>query len=292
MKVRVGTRASVLALRQATIVADMITALSPEFQVEVRPMQTTGDVLYNANLSAIGGKGLFTKELDQALLDDAIDIAVHSLKDVQSLLHDDLVIGAFLKRDDPRDALITASGCNLADLPIGSVIGTSSSRRAAFLHHLRPDCSIVPFRGNIDTRVKKVMSSKVDACVLSYAGLQRLALDGNVSEVFDFAHMIPAVGQGVICVEMLKESPLMKFIKLLNDETTEICCSIERAFQMELGANCTAPVAGYASIVDDIISLDTMFFTGNKIKLARQFCSVFEDANMMARRCAEMLLSS
>src|ERR1700722_15891952 len=202
---RIGTRGSPLALAQAHEVRDRLAAACPALSapdaIAITVIRTTGDAITDRTLSAIGGKGLFTKEIEQALLDGTIDLAVHSMKDVPTVLPEGLIIDCFLPREDPRDGFISLRAGRLAELEPGSVVGTASLRRAAQLKHLRPDLDIVPLRGNVETRLRKLGEGLVDATLLAMAGLNRLKLADKVTEILPPETMLPAVAQGAIGIE-------------------------------------------------------------------------------------------
>ena len=203
--IRIGTRGSAMALFQAGLVRDRLREAHPELAaeeaIEIVPIRTTGDRVQTRLLSEIGGKGLFTKEIEEALLDGRIDLAVHSLKDMETRLPATLEIGCILARDDPRDALVSRSGARLAQLPKGARVGTASLRRTAQLLRARPDLAIAPIRGNVGTRLDKLAAGEVDALVLALCGLERLGKADVASEILSPEDMLPAVGQGALAVE-------------------------------------------------------------------------------------------
>jgi hydroxymethylbilane synthase len=257
---KIGTRSSKLALAQTNIVIDLLRAVEPKLEFEVVPIVTTGDKLYDANLALIGGKGLFLKELEEHLLDGKIDFAVHSLKDVPAFLPDGLTISCFLKRENPFDAFLSAKYRDLNSLPAGGKVGTSSSRRLVQLKALRPDLEIVPFRGNVITRLNKLQDGVVDACILACAGLKRLGLEAEIKHILTPDQMLPAVGQGVICIEhMDNNKSLTDLLEQINHKPTEICAIAERAFMKELSGNCTTPLAAYAVIEGEMVNLNAMY---------------------------------
>ncbi len=254
---RIGTRGSPMALYQAGLVRDRLCAAHPGRAVELVPIRTTGDRVLNRQLAEIGGKGLFTKEIEEALFDRRIDLAVHSLKDMETVLPDGLEIGAVLARDDPRDALVSRSGAALADLPHGARIGTASLRRRAQLLRYRGDLDVLPIRGNVDTRLAKLAAGEFDALVLALCGLERLGKAGLASEILAPELMLPAVGQGALALECRAGDPaLRELIVPLDDPASAACVAAERAMLAALDGSCRTPIAGLATITGDRLSLD------------------------------------
>ncbi len=242
---RIGSRGSALALWQAEHARARIQQLDPQCTVEIVIIQTTGDRISDVALSRIGDKGLFTKELDRAILTGQIDLAVHSLKDVPTRLADGLVLSAVLERVDPRDALVVAPGraARLHDLPAGARVGTSSLRRRAQLLALRPDLVIEDLRGNLDTRLARVAAAKYDAAVLALAGLQRLGFQERVAEVLDAPAWLPAAGQGALGVTTnLADQAVCALIQQLDHAPTRMATDAERAFLHALEGGCQIPI--------------------------------------------------
>ncbi|MFV9875784.1 MAG: hydroxymethylbilane synthase [Rickettsiales endosymbiont of Dermacentor nuttalli] len=253
-KIRIGTRGSKLALVQAEMVKESLIAAckGEELDIELVPITTTGDKRLDIKLSGIGGKWLFTKEIEEALLNSEIDIAVHSCKDMPVVLPNGLKISAVLKREDPRDVLLSKRGRSLYNLPSGSVIGTASSRRKAMLLNFRQDFNIVNFRGNVQTRIDKLNQNVVDATILALAGLKRLNIDPNIYQIISSEIMLPAVAQGIICIESkINNAKINKLMYSINHYETELCMKVERAFLGELGGDCSTPIAGLAKFNKD-----------------------------------------
>jgi len=273
MHIRVGTRKSELALAQTEIALTNIKRTVSNITFSILPFSTTGDNLYDANLSLIGGKGLFLKELEDKLLNDEIDIAIHSLKDVPAHLPSGLEIGAFLKRESPYDVLISNDYESLQDLPMGAVVGTSSSRRKVQLLHHRPDLNIVNFRGNVITRLKKLDEGQVDACVLAEAGINRLGLQHRISQRFSEDIMVPAVGQGVVCVEHKIGSIFSEILQEVDNAEARAVSEIERAFQRSINGDCTTPMGAFSIKSGDDFSLKTMHLENEKIKFNAVQCN-------------------
>ena len=256
LPLRIGTRRSPLARAQAEIVSGLLRTkheiLRQNGALELVFIQTTGDRVQDRPLSAIGGKGLFTKEIDLALEDGRVDIAVHSMKDVPAILPDGLIISCFLAREDPRDALISANGTTFESLPAGSLIGTTSLRRRAQILSLRPDLRIKGLRGNVDTRLKKLGDGVVDATLLAFAGLRRLGQQDIVTEVMSTEQILPAVAQGVIGLQSRQsDEQISKALIPLNDAHTEIVVRAERAFLKYLNGSCETPIAAFGTWLDD-----------------------------------------
>jgi hydroxymethylbilane synthase len=250
-QLRIGSRGSKLALVQAEEVkARLATALGMESQrIEIVPIVTTGDRIKDRSLSEIGGKGLFTKEIEEALLSHMIDLAVHSMKDLPAVLPKGLVIGGVLTREDPRDAFLSPISKSIAALPRGARIGSSSIRRVAQLRRHRPDLAFSDFRGNVDTRLRKLKAGEVDATLLACAGLNRLGLQNEITAAIAVDDMLPALGQGAIGIEIRSEDgPMAEAIARINDEGTAQAVACERGFLAELDGSCKTPIAGYARI--------------------------------------------
>jgi hydroxymethylbilane synthase len=252
-KIRIGTRGSPLALAQARLVQRMITETNKlgEDACELVVIKTTGDRIVDRPLAEAGGKGLFTKELEEALYANSIDLAVHSMKDVPTVLPDGLVIGPILKREDPRDAFISVKHTTLDSVPAGASVGTSSLRRQAQLLHRRPDLEVVPFRGNVETRLRKLDEGIADATFLACAGLNRLGLARHIKMPIDTEIMLPAVAQGAIGIELRGEDTgTAERIAPLNDAVSALCVTAERAFLAKLDGSCRTPIAGLAELLE------------------------------------------
>ena len=253
--IRLGTRGSKLALIQAHETQDRLArahpALAEPGAVEIMAITTTGDSVQNRLLSEIGGKGLFTKEIDEALLGGRIDIAVHSMKDLPTKLPDGTVIGAVLPREDPRDALIGAA--RLADLPQGATLGTASLRRAAQAKSLRPDLEVVPLRGNVDTRLRKIAAGEAKATLLAVAGLKRLGMLDRVGGALEPEEMLPSVAQGAIAIAC--RSGDTRVLGWLDDRPSRLRVTAERAMLEVLDGSCRTPIAGLAEIAGDTLRL-------------------------------------
>jgi hydroxymethylbilane synthase len=253
LPLRIGTRGSPLALAQARMVRDALAAASPKLAapdaVEIRVVSTTGDRVRDRPLAEIGGKGLFTKEIEDGLLDGTLDLAVHSMKDVPTLLPAGLVIAAMLPRADPRDALIAKGARTIGALPAGAVVGTASLRRAAQLLAARPDIRVVPLRGNVGTRLAKVEAGEVAATFLAVAGLVRLGLPEAASAPLEPDEMLPAVAQGTVGIETRAgDEELHALLARASDSPTFRCVVAERAFLAALEGSCRTPIAALAEL--------------------------------------------
>jgi hydroxymethylbilane synthase len=259
IQLRIGTRGSPLALAQAEMVKALLIAahagLSAE-TVEIVPIKTTGDKVLDRTLSEIGGKGLFTKEIEEALIDGRVDLAVHSMKDMPTLLPPGLIIAALLEREDPRDVLISPVAKSLADLPRGAVVGTASLRRQAQLLALRPDLKVQPLRGNVGTRLDKLARGEAAATFLALAGLKRLGKADVVTAILSTEEMLPAVAQGAIGIEVREDDARVRpLVEALDHEPTAIAVTAERACLAELDGSCRTPIAAHAEIKGTTLSL-------------------------------------
>lgn len=246
---RIVTRTSRLAMWQAEHIRLALMAHHPTLVVEIIGIKTKGDLWLDTPLQKIGGKGLFVKELENALLTDEADIAVHSLKDLPAFFPETLGLAAICKREIPLDAFICPKGYTLETLPTGSKVGTSSLRRTVQLRHFRPDLQYLPLRGNVDTRLRKCIEGEWDAIVLAAAGLKRLDLDSHITQIFTPEQMLPAVGQGALAIECRNQDERVRsLVSVLEDSETRACITAERAMNATLGGNCQVPVAGFATL--------------------------------------------
>jgi hydroxymethylbilane synthase len=256
---RIGTRGSALAIQQTQIVVDALHAAWPDLSVDVMHIRTTGDRIQDVPLAKIGDKGLFVKEIEAALLDGRIDWAVHSVKDLPSELPNGLSVGTLAARSDPRDALVARHGLNLATLPENAVIGTSSLRRRAQLLHWRPDLAIVPVRGNVDTRLRKLETDGLDGIVVAAAGLVRMGWEGRISDIIPPEISLPAVGQGALGVEMRSDDEeAHTLFQPLTCTATQAAVTAERTFLARLQGGCQVPIAAWATVDDSRLCLRGM----------------------------------
>jgi hydroxymethylbilane synthase len=268
--IRIATRESRLALWQAEHVASLLCRHHPGLTVELVPMTTRGDQILDRTLAKIGGKGLFIKELESAMLEGRADIAVHSMKDVPANLPEAFEIAAVLEREDPRDALVSPQYFTLTEIPADGIIGTSSLRRQAQIRHLRPDLRVEPLRGNVETRLNKLDRGHFAAILLAAAGLKRLGLGHRIAGLLGPEVSLPAVGQGAVGVECLAgREEIAALLASLEHAATRRCVEAERAFASGLGASCESPVAGFAEIEGDEIVLRGMVATADGATVLR-----------------------
>ncbi|MBF0463453.1 MAG: hydroxymethylbilane synthase [Nitrospirae bacterium] len=252
IKLIIGTRGSKLALWQANWVKSEIERVQPGVKIELKTIKTTGDKILDVPLSKVGGKGLFVKEIEEALLGNECDLAVHSMKDVPVDFPEGLHLAAILKREAPEDALISRSGLKFMELPHGAKIGTSSLRRACQLLNLRPDIEIHQLRGNLDTRVRKLDEGQFDAIIVACAGLNRLGLSARITEKLAPSVCLPAIGQGAVGIECrTNDSVVNPIADLLNHKETELCVSAERALLRKLQGGCQVPIAAHATLYEN-----------------------------------------
>ncbi|HEV8436785.1 MAG TPA: hydroxymethylbilane synthase [Methylomirabilota bacterium] len=291
MKLRLGTRGSRLALVQCGELADSLRALGVD--VEVVPIRTTGDRLAHVALGDFGGKALFVKEIEEALLDGRVDVGVHSLKDLPGSLPDGLALAAFPPREDPRDVLVTRSGATLRELPSGSRVGTSSLRRQVLLLAMRPDLRVEPIRGNVDTRLAKLESGAYDAIVLARAGLHRLGLAPAHAVVLPVEEFVPAVGQGTLGVEARQDDRrTLELLLPLDDTRTRTEAGAERAFLHRLGAGCHTPVAGHARLDGETLTLTGLVASPDGVHTLRaSMTGVPSRAQALGEKLADDLLA-
>jgi hydroxymethylbilane synthase len=285
-ELRIGSRPSPLALAQAAIVRARLAVIVPGLAAEIVPIQTSGDRMTSAALAQVGGKGLFIKELEQALAERRIDIAVHSMKDLPAILPAGFRIAAVPEREDPRDALVTRSLGGLSALVRGARVGTSSARRKFEILHLRPDLAISPLRGNVDTRLERLARGELDAIILAIAGLKRLArIDGLNLEALDPGEFIPAAGQGALAIETLADVPgsgLAHALADLNDPRAAAETAAERAFVAGIGASCVSPVGVHATLEGATLNLRARLFSlDGACQLADSISQPFDHASPM-----------
>jgi hydroxymethylbilane synthase len=293
-KLRIGTRGSQLALWQANFIKSCIEDLFPEIEVEIITIKTTGDRITDRPLSMVGGKGLFVKEIENALLGNEIDLAVHSMKDMPGELPQGLIIGAIPERENPFDVMISKDNKLLADYPVNARIGTSSLRRGSQLKAARPDLEIVSIRGNLDTRIKKLKAGEYDAIVLAAAGLRRLGQANEITQYLDETIMVPAVGQGALCIETRKDdADIAPVMAKLDHGPTHICVSGERAFLKQIEGSCHIPVACYGEIKGDQVVLTALVASedGQEV-IKEQMISPVDAIEDHGRKLADLLLEN
>ena len=293
-KLVIGTRGSKLALWQANHIAACLRKEYPGVEIELKNMVTTGDRILDVPLAKIGGKGLFTKELEVAMLNGEIDLAVHSLKDMPTELPAGLVLAAVTDRVDPGDALISPVYKTLADLPVNARVGTSSLRRKAQLLHARPDLTVVDLRGNLDTRLKKLTSEKLDAILLAVAGLRRLGWDEHITQILPQDICLPAVGQGALAIEArASDTETLSMLAFLNHESTRRATLAERAFLAEVEGGCQIPIGVYGQIENDRLVLNAVIMSPDGKEVVRDTAGGSPDsAAELGRTLAVRMLAS
>jgi hydroxymethylbilane synthase len=287
--IRLGTRASALALAQARSVADALAGL----EVEIVAMRTEGDRLAEARLAVVGGKGLFVREIEEALLRGEIDLAAHSLKDLPAEPPPGLTLAAFPRREDPRDVLAARRPATVSSLPPGARVGTSSPRRRALLLSMRPDLLVEPIRGNVDTRLRKLGDGDWAAVVLAAAGLRRLGLAPEHCEPLDPDVFVPAVGQGVIAVQARRDdSTTLAMLSRIDDAPTRTCALAERAYLARLGASCNTPMAAHARLDGDVLRMTAIVASEDGRQVLRASVTApARDAEKLGRDVADDLLA-
>ena len=286
-RLRIGSRESLLAVAQTRLVIEQLKANYPELSFELVTLKTTGDKILNKTLDKIGGKGLFVKELDQALLDGRIDMAVHSMEDLPMEISDDLPVAAVPKRGDPRDVLVLPSSGDFEEF--GQVIGSSSARRVLQARRLFPEAEFQSIRGNIHTRLRKLDKGQYSALIMAAAGLKRAGLKERISRYFSVEEMLPAAGQGTLCVQVRKDFDQSLFF-CIHDRETELVTEAERGFVRALDGGCSSPIAAYAEITGNDLCLTGLYYnaadnTGRKMSINGKA----QDAGELGCRLAEQI---
>ena len=289
---RIGTRGSQLALYQANWVRERLVQAHPDLNITLLTIKTTGDKIQDAPLARIGGKGLFVKEIEEALIQKKVDLAVHSIKDVPAELPKELYLSAITKREDPRDVFISKDGKNMRELRQGAKIGTSSLRRQAQLLHFRKDLELIPLRGNLDTRLKKLEKEDLDGIVLAMAGVKRLGFESRITEIIPVETSLPAIGQGALGIETRKgDRDVEERIRFLNDVPSAIAVSAERAFLKKLEGGCQVPIAAFAQVIDSNVSIDGLVGSIDGKRLVKHHLEGPEEkAESLGIELAEILL--
>ena len=291
----IGCRGSKLSLAYSNHVKNLLIKFNSQFDqntLEIKIIKTSGDIFQNKKISEIGGKGVFSKQIEEELLAEKIDLAVHSLKDLPTRMTEGLCVNAVIKRNDPRDAFLSFSNKSFSQLKANSKVGTSSFRRKAQLNILRNDIKVFEMRGNIDTRIKKLKNNEFDAIVLSLAGIKMLNLENEVNEVFAIEQMLPAIGQGAIALQCRKDDiKTLNIIKLVNHEETYCCIEAERALLEAIGGDCDTAIGGLAKILNKKIFLKSELFSddGTK-KFVFDSSGNFNEAKKIGRKVGEELL--
>ena len=291
-ELRIGTRGSQLALYQANWVRERLVHVHPDLKVTLVIIKTTGDKIQDAPLAKIGGKGLFVKEIEEALIQKRVALAVHSIKDVPTELPEELHLSAITTREDPRDVFISKDGKKLRELQQGAKIGTSSLRRQAQLLHFRSDLELIPLRGNLDTRLNKLEKMNLDGIILAMAGVKRLGFESRITEIIPPEISLPAIGQGALGIETRKgDKEVEEQIHFLNDPTTAIAVSAERAFLKKMEGGCQVPIAAFARIIDSTIHIHGLVGTIDGKRLIKHHMEgPIDQAESLGTELAEILL--
>lgn len=290
---KIGTRGSGLALTQTNWIADKIRKEHPALNVEVVIIKTTGDIMQDISLVKIGGKGVFVKELEEALLKGSVDMAVHSMKDVPAELPEGLMIAVTPEREDPRDILISRNSRKLEEMPKGARIGTGSLRRGYQLLNYLPDIEIVPLRGNLDTRIKKIETDGLEGVILAASGIRRMGWAGTISQYIPIETMLPAVCQGVLGLEVRSNDiDTREILAFLNHGTTALEVTAERSFLRRLGGGCQLPIAGYAQIHgNQLLVKGLVGGVDGKVMLRDEVTGPVEDGRSLGETLAEKILA-
>lgn len=292
LNIRIGTRGSKLALTQTNFVAEKLKKAMPDTDIEICVIKTSGDIMQDVSLLTIGGQGVFVKEIEEALLSDKIDLAVHSMKDVPGDIPEGLTFAAVLKREDIRDVLVSRDNIKMEVLPKGAKIGTGSQRRGAQIKAMMPDVNIVPLRGNIDTRLKKIETENLTGVILAAAGMKRMGLAEKITQFLPVETMLPAVGQGALGLQIRKaDVELAKACAVLNDATTVVEVAAERAFLRALGGGCRLPIAAFGKLDGQMLTLEGMVAAPNGSTMIREKINgTIKDAEETGKRLAEIVL--
>ena len=292
--IRIGTRGSKLALAQSAWVKEQMITRHPDLRVELVKIKTEGDRVSDFPLSKIGGKGLFVKEIEEALLQGVVDLAVHSTKDVPAVLPERLCLAVYPKREDPRDAFVSLKYRTIEELSKDSPVGTGSLRRSAQLLSIRPDLRIVPIRGNVDTRLRKLEAGEVEAIILAAAGLHRLGFGDRIGSILPFHAFIPAIGQGALGLEIRNDDlEIMDLLSSLNHKPTELTVRAERALLERLEGGCRVPIAGHGRLEGDSIFLTGMVSEVDGSRMIKdEIIGAAENPEDLGVRLAERLIAS
>ena len=294
-KITIGARGSKLSLAYVARVKELLLKNNNDIKEEninFKAIKTSGDLNLNKNISEIGGKNLFCKEIEESLLKKEIDIAVHSLKDMEANENKSLLIGAYLKRNDYRDVIISEKIKNISDLRNGVKIGSSSKRRELQLKKINNKISVINIRGNIDTRINKINENKLDGVILAAAGVKSLKLDKKISLTFNCDHILPAVGQGIIAVQCRKEDKIKNLIKRINDNTTSLCAIAERKMLQTIGGDCDTAIGGLAEIENHNLKLKAQLFSDSgQESFEYELTGREVDASFIGKSVGEKLLN-
>jgi len=292
MHIKVGTRGSKLALTQTNLVADSLKKTDPRITVEICVIKTSGDIMQDVSLTKIGGKGVFVKEIEDALLSGTVDLAVHSMKDVPTEIPAGLTFAAIMRREDARDVLVSKDNRKIEFMPRGARIGTGSMRRAAQLLAILPDLSIVPLRGNLETRLKKIEKENLQGVILAAAGMKRLGLTEKISQYLPIETMLPAVGQGALGLQIrADDNELGEVLAKLNHASTAAEIKAERSFLRHLGGGCLLPIAAFGKLEGNKLSLEGLVAAPNGDSVVRdKVRGAISEAEELGKKLAEMIL--
>jgi len=292
MNIKIGTRGSKLALVQANTVVENLKKLSPEITVEIRVIKTSGDIMQDVSLLQIGGQGAFVKEIEEALLAGTIDLAVHSMKDVPGETPDGLTFAAILPREDVRDILVSRDNIKLEFMPRGAKIGTGSLRRGSQIQAILPDVTIVPLRGNIDTRLKKIETENLTGVILAAAGMKRLGYAQRIAQYLPVELMLPAVGQGALGLQIRKtDTELAKVVAKLNHAPTAAEITAERSYLRALGGGCRLPIAAFCKLEGTQLTLEGLVAAPNGISIIRdKVRGAAEEAEELGTKLANIIM--
>ncbi|WP_456473694.1 hydroxymethylbilane synthase [Candidatus Pyrohabitans sp.] len=291
MRLRIGTRGSKLALWQSEYIASLLREHFPGLEFEMEIIKTTGDKLRDAPLAKIGGKGLFVKEIDEAVARGRVHLAVHSMKDVPTELLPELTIAATPEREEVNDALISREGLGIEELPEGAVIGTSSMRRIAEVKNFRPDLEVKNLRGNVDTRLRKLKAGEYDAIIMAKAGLKRLGFEQEITQTLPVEHFTPSVGQGAIAVVARRGAEVMDYLNAINHEESLVRVTAERALLRALGGGCQVPLGAYTEVEGNTLSMLAVVLSpdgGERVEVKLK--DSLSEAENLGKAAAEALL--
>lgn len=292
MNIKIGTRGSKLALTQANFVADSLKKISLEITAEICIIKTSGDIMQDVSLMKIGGKGVFVKEIEDALLSGTVDLAVHSMKDVPTEIPAGLVFRAIMQREDARDVLVSKDNIKIEFMPRGARIGTGSMRRSSQLVSVLPDLSIVPLRGNLETRLKKIETENLHGVILAAAGMKRLGLAERISQYLPIETMLPAVGQGALGLEIRdSDDELRKILAKLNHAQTAAEVTAERSFLRHMGGGCLLPIAAFGKLEGDKLTLTGLVAAPNGASVIRdKVGGGIAEAEELGKRLADIII--
>ncbi len=294
-KITIGARGSKLSLAYVAKVRELLVKYNNELEekdVTFKAIKTSGDINPEIKISEIGGKNMFCKEIEESLIKKEIDIAVHSLKDMEAIENDNLLIGAYIKRNDFRDVIISKKIKNISDLCEGIKIGSSSKRRELQLKKINNKITVINIRGNIDTRINKMGDKNLDGIILAAAGVKSLKLEKKIGIIFDSKHILPAVGQGIIAVQCRKEDKIINFIKKINDNETSLCAKAERMMLQTIGGDCNTAIGGLAEITKKNLKLRAQLFSDSgEESFEHELTGREADASFIGKSVGERLLN-